>query len=75
MEEILSLVASEGVVVVAFVYLLKYTLDTAIQRENKLMDFMNTLKDEIKNLRQDTTKISSDIEDLKDEIRNNKKGE
>jgi archaellum component FlaC len=55
------------------VWLLKYTLDTATSREQKLMDFMEKMNDELKNLSQTTCNIASDLEDVKEELKNIKK--
>lgn len=70
MEEILSIITEQGVIVVAFVWLLKYTLDTATTRENKLMDFMDNMKNELRHLSNATTKIASDLEDVKNDVKN-----
>lgn len=69
MEDILSIITEQGVVVVAFVWLLKYTLDTASEREKRLMDFMDNMKDELKNLSNATARIAEDLEDVKDEVK------
>ncbi|MCI7208525.1 MAG: BhlA/UviB family holin-like peptide [Clostridium sp.] len=70
MEELIKLITENGVVVVAFVWLLKYTLDTATAREQRLMDFMDKMKDELKNLSEATHRIASDLEDVKDDLKN-----
>lgn len=73
MEDFIRLIAEYGVIVVAFVWLLKYTLDTASARETRLMDFMDKMKDELKHLSQATSNIASDLEDVKEELKNIKK--
>ena len=72
MNEVFELVGNQGVVVVAFVWLLKYTLDTSKEREDKLMNFMMGLQGELKNLSEATIKIAEDMEDVKSEIRDMK---
>lgn len=73
MEEVIKLITENGVVVVAFVWLLKYTLDTATAREAKLMEFMDKMNEELKNLSQTTSNIASDLEDVKEELKDIKK--
>lgn len=73
MEDIIKLITENGVVVIAFVWLLKYTLDTATAREQKLMEFMDKMNDELKKLSETTSNIASDLEDVKDELKNIKK--
>lgn len=69
MNEIFELISNQGVVVVAFVWLLKYTLDTSKEREDKLMGFMMELKAELKNLSEATVRIAEDMEDVKTELK------
>lgn len=69
MEQLLPTLMEDGVVVVAFVWLLKYTLDTSKERETRLMDFMNGMKDELKVLSNAVTKLADDIEELKTDIK------
>lgn len=73
MTEIFDLVGNQGIVVVAFVWLLKYTLDTSKDREEKLMNFMMDLKTELKNLSEATIRIAEDMEDVKTELKDLKK--
>ena len=72
MEDLIRLITEHGVIVVAFVWLLKYTLDTTTAREQRLMDFMNKMNDELKSLSEATLKISSDLEDVKEDLKNMK---
>lgn len=69
MAEIFELVGNQGIVVVAFVWLLKYTLDTSKEREEKLMNFMISLQVELKNLSEATIRIAEDMEDVKTELK------
>lgn len=69
MENILPILMEQGVVVVAFVWLLKYTLDTTKEREVRLMEFMDGMKDELGNISQAVTKLADDMDELKNEIR------
>lgn len=73
MAEIFDLVGNQGIVVVAFVWLLKYTLDTSKDREEKLMNFMMDLKTELKNLSEATIRIAEDMEYVKTELKDLKK--
>ena len=69
MDALFNTIAEQGIVVVAFVWLLKYTLETAKERESKLMDFMNGLKDELSTLSGAVTKLADDMDELKNDIR------
>ena len=70
MDNMISMLMEQGIVVVSFVWLLKYTLETAKERETKLMDFMTGLKDELSNLSNAVTKLADDMDELKNDIRN-----
>ena len=69
MEQYISMLTEQGIAVVSFVWLLKYTLDTSKEREAKLMDFMNGMKDELHVISGAVTKLSDDMDELKNEIR------
>lgn len=60
----------EGIVVIAFVWLLKYTLETSKDREARLMEFMYSMKDELKHISNAVTKLGDDVDELKNELRN-----
>lgn len=62
--------AEQGILVMSFVWLLKYTLDTSKEREARLMEFMNGMKDELKNISNAVTKLGDDVDELKNELRN-----
>lgn len=68
MEQILQLLGEQGVVVASFVWLLKYTLDTATSRETRLMDFLESMKVELQGVSNAITKLSDDVDELKDVI-------
>lgn len=68
MEQFINVIGEQGVIVASFVWLLKYTLDTSKERENKLMDFLNEMKNELKGLSEAITKLSDDVDELKDVI-------
>lgn len=69
MEQFLPTLMEDGVVVVAFVWLLKYTLDTSKEREARLMDFMNNMKDELRVIGGAVTKLADDMDELKNELK------
>lgn len=69
MEQFLPTLMEDGVVVVAFVWLLKYTLDTSKEREARLMDFMNNMKDELRIIGGAVTKLADDMDELKQELK------
>ena len=69
MEQIMPTLMEQGIVVVSFVWLLKYTLDTSKEREARLMDFMNGMKDELRVISNAVTKLADDMDELKNEIR------
>lgn len=68
-EQLLPQLMEQGIVVVAFVWLLKYTLETSKEREARLMDFMNEMKDELHVISGAVTKLAVDMDELKNEIR------
>lgn len=70
MEQLLPTLMEEGIVVIAFVWLLKYTLETSKDREARLMEFMYDMKDELKNISNAVTKLGDDVDELKNELRN-----
>ena len=69
MEQLLPTLMEEGIVVIAFVWLLKYTLETSKDREARLMEFMYDMKDELKNISNAVTKLGDDVDELKNELR------
>lgn len=69
MEQIIPTIAEQGILVMSFVWLLKYTLDTSKEREARLMDFMNGMKDELRVISNAVTKLSDDMDELKNDIR------
>lgn len=70
MEQLMPTLAEQGILVMSFVWLLKYTLDTSKEREARLMEFMNGMKDELKNISNAVTKLGDDVDELKNELRN-----
>lgn len=73
MDALIPKLMEQGVVVMSFVWLLKYTLETATNRENRLMDFMDNLKDELHGLSGVVGKLAEDMEDVKEKVTNNNK--
>lgn len=69
MEQLMPTLAEQGILVMSFVWLLKYTLDTSKEREARLMEFMNGMKDELKNISNAVTKLGDDVDELKNELR------
>lgn len=69
MEQLIPTIAEQGILVMSFVWLLKYTLDTSKEREARLMDFMNGMKDELRVISNAVTKLSDDMDELKNDIR------
>lgn len=69
MEQLIPTLAEQGILVMSFVWLLKYTLDTSKEREARLMEFMNGMKDELKNISNAVTKLGDDVDELKNELR------
>lgn len=70
MDALIPKLMEQGVVVMSFVWLLKYTLETATNRENRLMDFMNNLKDELHGFSVVVGRLAEDMEEVKEEIKN-----
>lgn len=73
MDALIPKLMEQGVVVMSFVWLLKYTLETATNRENRLMDFMDNLKDELHGLSGVVGKLAEDMEDVKEKVTNTHK--
>ena len=69
LEQLMPTLAEQGILVMSFVWLLKYTLDTSKEREARLMEFMNGMKDELKNISNAVTKLGDDVDELKNELR------
>lgn len=69
LDQFIPQIMEQGIVVIAFVWLLKYTLETSKEREARLMDFMNGMKDELHVISGAVTKLSDDMDELKNEIR------
>ena len=92
--ELFSQFAEQGVIFVAFIFLLRWVLDTAkkdkadllemakedkaevnrqaTERENRLMDFIDGMKEELRVMSVAITKLGDDVEEVKSEIRSRK---
>lgn len=75
MESLVPQLLEQGVIVLAFAWLLKHTLDTSKSRENRLMDFIESMKEELNVISTAITKLGDDVEEVKSEIRQYKKSE
>ena len=69
MDALIPKLMEQGVVVIAFVWLLKYTLETATSRENRLMDFMDGMKTELHAISGAVNKLADDMDELKSEVK------
>jgi hypothetical protein len=51
-----------------FVYLFYYTLTTSKERENKLMTFLEEMKDQFANLSENFGKMEKDVDEIKQKL-------
>jgi hypothetical protein len=72
MDALIPKLMEQGVVVMAFIWLLKYTLETATSRENRLMDFMDGMKQELHVIGGAVNKLADDMDELKQEVKDSK---